>query len=310
MNEALLSQMIADGLKINALRTNNLLREDEWKQMDDIVIPTIKSELVGVADLLSRGMTKDLGGLGVPVTTWEAMSDMDGATVNMSGYTKPTNGDIEFKTFGAPVPMVMKAFPLNIRRVLAARKGGTTLELDGAAAAARVVAEQLESMLFNGTTVKVGGYSLYGYTNYPNRIPVNTSGAWDTTPANILPDVELALKTADTNNIKGPFILYIPQLWMSALRGDYNATAGKTYMERVMQNPEIAAIRVSTVLTANTAVLVRMNTDTVDLAVGQTPTTIVWDSPDGMMLNTLVFACLAPRIKEDFNGKCGVLHLT
>lgn len=308
MNIDIVKKVMESGFKVNALRTNALLRDDEWKQVDAAVIPTIKENLVGIADLYSYGLTKDLGGIGTMISEWDAISDMDGATMNMSGYTKPTNGDIAFTSFGVPVPMFMKNFYLNTRRLEAARRNGTGLDTEGASAAGRVVAELMENTLFNGATLKVDGYSLYGYTTFPARNKITVNGDWETT-ANIMPDVNETLAAADAEGVKGPFILYVPSDWMSALREDYNATAGKTFMQRILQNPEIVAVKRSDRLASDNAVLVQMSRQTVDLAIGQAPTTLMWEAEGSFMVNFLAFACLAPRLKQDYNGKCGIFHL-
>src|SRR4051812_42418894 len=74
------TKLLANGLNINALRTNDVLRKEEWVLYDKAVIDVARTRLIGVADLLSAGLTLDLpNAFGTTVVQHEKMSDMTGA---------------------------------------------------------------------------------------------------------------------------------------------------------------------------------------------------------------------------------------
>ena len=77
----------AQDLSVNALRTNGLLRKQEWEAFDTAVVEVARQRLNGIADLRAAGLVRDLGGLGVLIDEWESMSDMESASVDMSGVT-------------------------------------------------------------------------------------------------------------------------------------------------------------------------------------------------------------------------------
>lgn len=57
------------GMRHNAAMLHNaLLRKDEWLEIDRVVLETAKTELVVVQDLVTQGLTKQLGGLGSKVS--------------------------------------------------------------------------------------------------------------------------------------------------------------------------------------------------------------------------------------------------
>src|SRR5690242_7630555 len=89
MSPAVFAQMVANGeLDLSKLRTNSILRRDEWLSFDQVLLEVARDNLVGIADLQGLGLTRNLGGLGVIIDLWESISDMDDAQVSMDGVTR------------------------------------------------------------------------------------------------------------------------------------------------------------------------------------------------------------------------------
>ena len=100
------ARLLASGLNINALRTNTLLRKDEWELLDQRVVEISANVLVAVADLRAMGLTLPLGGLGVLVSQYETISDMSDASVNMAAEADEEEDRANFTLVGIPVPII------------------------------------------------------------------------------------------------------------------------------------------------------------------------------------------------------------
>jgi uncharacterized linocin/CFP29 family protein len=302
-------QFMENGLNVNELRTNGLLRQDEWKAFDDAVVDVARQRLNGVADLQALGLVRDLGGLGVMVDEWETISDMNEAEVDMAAVTEGEEDSVDFSVTGVPIPIVHKNYRINLRRLLASRRNGSSVDTIQAEVCARKVMDKLEDMLFNGYSIKARSYSFNGYTSFSSRTQVTIDGQWDVASTdNIIADVESLLEAADAIYYFGPFYLYVPTNFWSRLRSEQNSYTGSNYLQRLKQYAEIAAVKPADVLEDDEIVMVQMTRDTIDLAVGSDITNIEWQTMGGLVQHMKVMAAMAPRIKADANGSCGVIH--
>lgn len=305
-------QEMADILNVNAMRTNDLLRKDEWTALDTAVIEVQRQRLNGIADLQNRNLTRNLGGLGVLVDQYEQMSDMGDADVDMSGEAEGDEDTIAYTLANVPIPVVHKAYRINKRRLEASRKLGQSIDTTQAEVASRKVRDKSEDILFNGQAgITVNGNTLYGYRTHPNRVTGSVTAAWtDETNRDILADIETMLSDADAKYFFGPFVLYVPTSYWSVLRSDYKSYSERTYLERLRQYSEISDVKPADVLPADNIVMVQMSRDVVDLAIGQSVTNVEWMSKGNMVAHYKVMAAWAPRVKSDYNGNCGVVHYT
>lgn len=293
---------------------NALLRYQEWLELDRVVIKAAVDRLTGIADLISKGLTHSLGSIGLTVSQWDRVSDMTAANVSMSGTTKGEQDTPDFSPQSVPVPIVHKDFVLNLRRLEASRILGEALDTTAGDLAGRLVAEASEDILFAGSTVKVGDAVLYGYTNHTNRNTVTLTEQWTAvgkTGAEILADVQSMLAAARADNYYGPFTMYIPSEYEGVLDNDFNSATSdtRTVRERLMQLAGISEIKVADRLTNHNVVLVQMTKDVVDLAMAQDVNTLQWEVDGGMQVRFKTMAVWAPRIKSDYSGKSGIVHL-
>ena len=305
-------EMAEDLLNINALRTNDLLRKDEWQALDTAVIEVQRQRLNGIADLQNRGLTRNLGGLGVLIDQYEQMSDMGGADVDMSGEAEGDEDTLAYNLANVPIPIIHKEYRINKRRLEASRKLGQAIDTTQAEVASRKVRDKSEEILFKGASgIVVNGNSLYGYTNHPQRVTGGVTAAWtNESSRDILADVESMLSDADANFFFGPFMLYVPTSYWSVLRSDYKSYSERTFLERLRQYSEIADVKPADMLPADNIVMAQMTRDVVDLAIGQSVTNVEWMSKGNMVSHYKVMAAWAPRIKSDYNNNCGVVHYT
>lgn len=306
------ARLLENGLSRNSLRVNTVLRADEWKAIDDVVLPAIRSRLVGVQDLIDGGLTKTLpDGLGTTVLQWETGSDMSDANIAIDANAP---GDKDRKVYSPnylPLPVIYKEFDLSARVLRASRNGSIPLDTDMAESAAYAVASKIESVLFAGAgTFTFGGGSLQGYLNYTNRNTGDLTANWDDTSGSIVTDV-LAMKTALlADGYYGPFNLYIPSNFETALDEDYSTSTSvvTTIRDRIMQIGGIQSIKVADKCTADNVVMVSMNKPVVDIVIGLQPATFDWESRGGLMNHFIIMAIMVPRLKADIDGKCGIAH--
>ena len=293
--------------------SNALLRYEEWLDLDRTVIQAAVDRLVGVADLIGKGLVHNLGSIGLTVSQWDRVSDMTEANASISGITKGEEDTPEFDPQSVAIPIIHKDFRLNLRRLEASRILGEALDVTAGSLAGRLVAEKSEDMLFSGSTVKVGDTSVSGYTTHTNRNTWDLAKQWtanNITAAEILADVQGMLAAARADNYYGPFTLYIPSEYEGVLDNDYDTTtaSGRTIRERLLQLSGLQEIKVADRLANHNLVLVQMTKDVVDLAKAQDVTTVQWEVEGGMQVRFKTYAAWAPRIKSDFSGKSGVVH--
>jgi len=295
-----------------ALRTNATLPKDAWSAMDSAIIEVAGQRLNGIADLQSRNLTRDLrsGGLGILYDYWQTMSEGGDAEQSMSGITAGAENTLDFDEQAIPLPITFVDFRIPIRKLIAMQKYGTPFDTTMVSQATRKVIEKLEDVLFNGSSVKVGGRSLYGYMNYPYSNELSTlSGDWTGTPANIEPDVVKLIAAAEADRHYGPYILYVHSNEWTDLR-QRDSTADRTYFDIVMSMKGIEDIKTTDALSANDIALVEMSRETIDLDVAVDIKVVEWDTHGGMQSNFKIMAVIAPRVKSDYDGRCGVVYDT
>lgn len=291
------------------------LRYDEWKDIDRRVIAVATQRLVGVGDLISRGLVHNLGSIGNTIAQWQRSSDITPAQVNMSGVSRGEKDTMNFDTKAVPVPVVFKDFEVNLRRLAASRLMGEALDTSMSDMAARVVAEASEDMLFAGRAIQVDGETIYGYTNHPDRNTASLAKQWtasNCTGAEILAMVQAMLVLLRADLMFGPYTLYIPGGYETRLDDDFapGTSDARTIRQRIMQLEGISAIRVADRLAAHNVILVQLERNTVDMAIAQDITTVQWQTMGMLQENYKVMAVWAPRVKSDFDGRSGLCHMS
>ena len=139
-----MAQAILTG-NIGSLRTNDVLRKDEWEHYDSAILDVARMRLNGVADLFNAGLTYSLPNpLGKTMIEWERVGDMTDADVTMSGLTDTDNDRVTFDLQQLPVPIIHKDFRLNIRALAASREKGEPLDTMQVRLATQLVAEKAE----------------------------------------------------------------------------------------------------------------------------------------------------------------------
>ncbi len=297
------------------INTYATLRQDEWKQMDEAILNTSKSRLQGVADLVSRGLTFNLGNaMGTTVFEYEKISDAFQAELTMDAISRGENDRPDYGIEYLPIPIIHVDYQINARVLASSRSRGQSLDTTSAELAARKVAEKLESMLFTNTSYAFGGGTIYSYLSHPRRNPVTLAKHWDdssATGATVVTDViSMKQKSIDAKHY-GPWVLYVPVGYETVLDKDYDTTTatGRTIRERILQIDGITDVKVVDTLTAHNVLLVQMTSDVVRLVQGLGITNVEWNTEGNMITKYKVMTIQVPQVRADYNLKSGVTHL-
>jgi len=292
-----------------ALRTNATLPKDAWIAIDDVVLEVAGQRLNGIADLSGRGLTRNLtaAGFGAMYDYWQTMSEGGDAEQSMSGITAGAENTVDFGEQMIPLPITYVDFRIGIRKMVSMAQSPFSGPLDTTqvAQATRKVVEKLEDTLFNGSTVVSGGNSLYGYLNYPHANEVNLIGDWHDTPTNIEPDVITMIAACEADRHYGPFVLYVHSDEWTDLRSRESEN-DKTYLDIVKSIAGIADVKTSDALAAQSIVLVEMTRETIDIVTAVDIKVVEWETHGGMQTNFKVMAIIAPRVKSDYDNRCGI----
>lgn len=309
---SVIQRLKANNWDLNCLRTNATLPRDAWESIDQTVIEVAGQRLNGIADLQSRGLIRNLDGMGFLYDTWQVMSDSHPAAQSMGGLTVGAQNTAEFDETTIPLPITYVDFQIPLRKLLAMEQRGTPLDTTMVAQATRKVVEKLEDTLFNGSTVVAAGNSLLGYMNYTDSNTLTSlTGNWTSTIANCEKDLALLLAELSGDRHHGPYILYVhTNEWNDLINLRDSTAGGISYLDILKNKAGIADVKSTDALSANDIVLVEMTRETVDWVVAVDIMVVEWETHGGMQSNFKVMAVQAPRIKSDYDGRCGVTYDT
>ena len=291
------------------------LQRDEWKHLDTAVVSIAETRLVGIQDLITRGLVYNLGNaMGTTVLENHDSSDAMSAELTMDGVARGKGDRPVYSTSYLPIPIIHSDYEINARVLEASRRMGNPLDATGAERAARKVAAKLETMLFTDETYAFGGGTIYSYLSHPNINTATLGTAWDAsgvTGKNIVDQVLEMKQTSIAAKHYGPFMIYIPTSYETKMDEDYSTAKGSnTIRERIMQIDGILGVKVVDTLTADNVLLVQMTSDTVRLVRGMDITNVQWQT-EGQFINKYkVMTIQVPQIRSDYNGACGVTLLS
>ena len=303
------------------LQANGTLRREEWKALDDAVMNIARERLVGINDLVSRGLVYNLGNpMGTTILEWHDVGESMEAVVTMDGVTRGKGDRPQFRHNYIPIPIIHVDYEINARVLAASRNMGNPLDVTSAEHAARRVAEKLEDMLFTDTSYAFGELDsrgrnkIYSYVNFPDRNPVTMTLNWDDsskTGKQIVDDV-LKMKQAsiDARHYGPSWVLYIPTAYETVIDADYDpVTPGTTIRERILKIAGISQITVVDRLAANNVLLVEMRSDNVRLIEGVGLQNVEWETEGRFITKYKVLTIRVPQLRSDQDGKCGIVHL-
>lgn len=304
-------KLLANNFDVQALRTNDTLMYDEWKEMDMTVIKAAQERLVAVQQMIGRGLVYNVpNGLGKTVLAYQDMSDIDGADVSMHAISKSMRDRPEYDINYMPLPVIHKDFSFSIREIEASRNGSMPLDMTMAQLAARKVAEKAEEIFFQGLSAYTfGGGTLRGIEDYTNANTGSLNAAWDassTTGKMILNDLKSMKQDLIDEKMYGPYGVFIPTAYETKLDEDYEDQYAKTIRQRLEEMNNIDFIQVADKATATKVSMVQLTEDVIRIVMGLPITTVEWDSEGGLKKNFKVMAIMLPQPRATQEGDCGI----
>lgn len=298
------------------------LPHESWMQIDQAVTRAAQKPMRAVNDLVSAGLTYNLpNGFAKTVLMTQRASRIGTAYVGMDPQQKGTKDRPVMDTVLLPIPCIWADWGYGARELAVSRQGGMPLDTAAAEDQARACAELAEMMLIGNSNYDqyqyVANAKIYGYTDFTPRVTGNitapSSSGWsgDTLLGELLAarqDLKDVLKM-------GPYVLYLAPAWAQYLDDDYaSATAGTTatitIRDRILKIDGISEIRELQYLTGWDILMVQLESDTVREVIGMDWTPVQWEEQGGQVLNWRIMGIYVPQIRADYEGNCGINHLT
>jgi len=296
------------------LTVNSVLRNDEWKSLDDAIIRRVHDELTITPRLRARGLVRTLGGLGTIVTQWNVAGEKPMSIAVMDPRTSPPRDRVEKKLAGVPVPIIHSEYTFGERELASMRLMGNDLETLEAEEAAASVVEKFEDMIWNGEpTINVGGATIPGILTYAGRLTdtaSNFGGGDFGTVSNIYPTFTGVLGALAARRYRGPFGVFVASEQYYQLLAHYSDGSGQTGLVRISQLPQIEFIEEAPQLAAGTVVFLQLSANVIDLAIALDLQNREWVTGDGTSLFFRVLMAGVHRIKSDYAGYTGIAHVT
>jgi uncharacterized linocin/CFP29 family protein len=293
---------------------NSALRKDEWQMLDDIVV-----EAAGPSTAVLATIPKlPHDNIGVLEGQYNTVSQLTEADVSMSGRVRGQMDAVDYNLVSVPLPVVFKEVEMGERELLASRRLGQGLGTTQVFEAARVVAERLAGMLYNGyPALSFNGSTIYGLTTHPNR-NTGTGGDWGTI-ANIQTDVVSMIAASKADNYHGPWTLDVATTQYTQMLLRYADGSSDNALTSVLQIPGLEAVVDAPFLTAGTAVLRQNGRNVVEWQQvnmggqevnGIQMAVLEWMSGDGFVNHLKVVAVASPIIKSDYEDQSGIVVFT
>lgn len=298
------------------MMVNSLLRKDEWETLTDRVLTAAKQRTNMLEHLRSRSLVIAQN-IGTIVSQWNKSSEMTEAEQSISGQATGGRDRVDFMLDGVTVPITFKEFQIGMRELDAARLMGNGIETITAVEAAQVVAEKIESVIVDGSTLKLSSATqTYGYTNHPQRKTDTAAnyggGDWGTISL-IVPTVAGMIGAISTsaNRYHGPYGLYVaPVQFNQASTEFFSDGSGESALDRIKRMPQIDAVYPNDTLADGEVLLVQLTEDVVDYVEEMPITVVEWASPEGSVSHFKVMFAGAPRVKADYDDRTGIVHAT
>jgi uncharacterized linocin/CFP29 family protein len=264
-------------------RTAAPLRDEDWQQIDTVVVEVARRALVGRRVIPVFGPL----GAGTQDVDYDVFTGTDEAVISTLGEsTDPVRAR---RRVHEHLPMIFKDFLLYWRDIEASRLMGTPLDLGAAAAAAAFTAQKEDDLIFNGNEEL--GYP--GLTTAEGR-HVIPAGDWDVA-GNAFLDVVTATRTLLNAGFYGPYAVIVNPKAFSQMQRVY-ANSGVLEINHIR---EIATGGVfqTPLLRDKLGLVVSMGIQNFDIAIGQDFIT-AYLGPEKMNHPFRVFESLVLRIKR------------
>lgn len=292
---------------------NSILLKREWEALDAAVIQSYRIRTNVVADMRGAGLTSDTT-LAEMLNTWRVSSERRRPDVTMDGRTRVDRDRSDRKTYSVPIPIISTAYEIGMRELLASRAVGSDIDTFEAAEAAQALAEEEERLIIDGNSdIIVDGNQVYGLTNHPSRetdTASNYGGGDFGTLGNGYAAILGGIRTMAGLRYYGPFNVYVANTQYHELLEYQDDGTGDIQLNRIERLPQINSVKPNDIIADGELVMVQMDANVLDLRIAMDLENRQWDAPDESAAFFKVMEALTLRLKPDYRGNLGVLHMT
>jgi hypothetical protein len=310
-------QVDKDGNPIDAtlqVHTNApaLLRREDWLMIDRAVEFAAKQRLRLWGDVYGANPFNIPNGFGTTAIQHAVASGDADAVISMDPIRRSERTRPILDTVTIPLPCIHSDGNFSSRVVATSRNSGMPLDTTPIELAVRRVSEEVEKLTVGTSTYAYGGNSIYGLTNFPQRITTVLTAPNGTNGAAVIANIVGMLKALQDKFYYGPYMIYYSNNWNNYLDLDYNTTypTGETLRQRIMRIDGVAGMRnIDYLPTANYHLIaVQMTSDVIQGVQGMAMTTVQWEEQGGFELCFKVLCIMIPRLKYDYNSNTGINH--
>lgn len=292
-----------------------LLMKDQWIQIDDAVVRVARPLLRVWGDVVGAGLTYDIpDGMGTTIIQHQSMTDAGEAALSMDGLRQTNRDRTVFDLHNLPLPIVHSDFHFSLREILVSRRQRLPLDVTMIEQSTRKCVELVEKLTIGSlSSYAYGGGTIYGLTNYPDRIATTltlpTSAGWE--PETLVNEVLSMIQALQDIYFNGPYLVWYSPGWTKFLDADYAATyGGKTLRQRLGDIEDISTWRKADYLSNYQIVVVQMTRDVIQAVRGMRLKTMQWDSHGGLQKNFKIMGIMVPRILSNSDSHTGINHGT
>lgn len=284
---------------------------DAWRRIDSSAT-LIQRDVLAVFNRLAASTTPvSIGDL---VSYFPKISDSGEVHVSMDGRSEGRADQALVKYEGTPVPILDSFARFGWRQMEVMRKSASGIDTQTIANHQRKVAEKMEDMVLNGlSTVVVGGATIYGLRNHPNRNTFSHTFTLNAaTGANWITTFAAMINQLIGDNAFGRVTVFLN--WGDftyASLTEFAAGYPKTILQRLREIEQIADIIPASKVPANNVIgIAGLETG----AWGSILSAMPMVTRPKARLNTEddytfgVMAAVAPQFRVDYNGQMPVAH--
>lgn len=237
-------------------RAESPLRPGDWELIDRTVVEVARRSLIGRRFIPVFGPL----GAGVQDVDYDLFTGTGGAQVAVFGETETSMVRAQRRVH-ENIPILYKDFMLYWRDLETARQIHSPLDISAAAAAAHIVAQEEDTLIFQG-------HAECGYEGLINASGRHTLPARDwTEPGNAFQDVVEARALLLEAGFAGPYAVIVNPVWYSQIHRVY-ANSGVLEINHLRELAPTGVFQTS-VLKDGQGLLLSAGIQNFDLAVGQ-----------------------------------------
>lgn len=307
----------------SSLRTNAILRTDQWKQFDNVLVREAVRPMRALAYLRQRGLVKTLtDGFGSMIFQWDQAGELDEAEMSMDAESQRGNSAMLYTPKFMPLPIIHHSWFINGRTLAASRRANTTmgatpLDTDQTEGSGRKIGELAERLVLNGSgSFQFGDATsiIYGLTDHPDRNLYAMTTDWASASGEqVLNDALGMMAALQADNFYGPYAMFVSGNCAAHLSADYNSTKSKTILARLREIEGLEAVIfcpfMNYAYASSQAVMFQTTPDVVRVVEGMPLQNVQWEEKGNTRFHFKGMTIQVPQVRSTKAGKSGVCHL-